>query len=408
VPGRDTPCRHAAYHDAIAQNRARTVIKGNSMHTESSGAATGAADPLLAQACAWARQLRAAGEEVLLYPVSRLQRQFRLGYSRSFALVEALARRGEWAVGYGDDGTRYARLAAGGTGTPAAPYGDALSPPADRDAIERASALIAGADALVIAAGAGMGVDSGLPDFRGNAGFWKAYPALAAEGTAFMDIASPAAFDAGPRRAWGFYGHRLGLYRRSLPHEGYRLLRQWGEAKRHGYFVFTSNVDGHFRKTGFDPLRIDECHGSIHRLQCLLPCSPVTWTAAGLQAVEDGARCEWPGSLPACPRCGAVARPNILMFDDTGWIGARRELQAARCRDWLGQVRRPVVIEIGAGLNIPTVRHFSRRVVMRHGGSLIRINPREPHTGGLPGVGIAASALPTLAAIGALLGQPDA
>jgi len=35
--------------------------------------------------------------------------------------------------------------------------------------------LIAQADAIIIAAGAGMGGDSGLPDFRGNTGFWNAY-----------------------------------------------------------------------------------------------------------------------------------------------------------------------------------------------------------------------------------------
>jgi NAD-dependent SIR2 family protein deacetylase len=42
-----------------------------------------------------------------------------------------------------------------------------------------AADLISSSDALFIAAGAGIGVDSGLPDFRGNQGFWKAYPALA-------------------------------------------------------------------------------------------------------------------------------------------------------------------------------------------------------------------------------------
>jgi NAD-dependent SIR2 family protein deacetylase len=36
------------------------------------------------------------------------------------------------------------------------------------------------ADGLLVTAGAGMGVDSGLPDFRGNEGLWRAYPALAA------------------------------------------------------------------------------------------------------------------------------------------------------------------------------------------------------------------------------------
>lgn len=46
----------------------------------------------------------------------------------------------------------------------------------------RAADAINEADALIISAGAGMGVDSGLPDFRGSEGFWQAYPALAKAG----------------------------------------------------------------------------------------------------------------------------------------------------------------------------------------------------------------------------------
>jgi NAD-dependent SIR2 family protein deacetylase len=274
-------------------------------------------------------------------------------------------------------------------------------------AIERAAALIGEADALVIAAGAGMGVDSGLPDFRGNDGFWRAYPALAVEGTTFMDIASPAAFRADPRRAWGFYGHRLALYRNTEPHPGYHLLRNWGEKKRHGYFVFTSNVDGHFQKAGFDPLRIDECHGSIHRLQCLKPCSPALWSSTGFDPVVDTAHCKLLGTPPVCLQCGSVARPNILMFDDWEWVGEERDRQALRCQSWLEQVRRPVVIELGAGLHIPTVRRFSERIVLRHGGSLIRINPREAELGSVPGVGIEAGALRTLNAIDTLMGLDE-
>jgi NAD-dependent SIR2 family protein deacetylase len=272
-----------------------------------------------------------------------------------------------------------------------------------RAQIERAASLIAGADALIVAAGAGMGVDSGLPDFRGNAGFWRAYPALAAAQIAFMDIASPAAFRSAPRRAWGFYGHRLALYRATTPHAGYGLLRRWGEAKRSGCFVFTSNVDGHFQKAGFDPLRIDECHGSIHHLQCLAPCSAEIWPAEGFQPTVDSARCALLNAAPACPRCGGLARPNILMFDDWDWAGTRRDEQLMRRQRWLAGVRRPVVVEIGAGTGIPTVRAFAERVVQQHQGALIRINPREPHIGPLRGVGIAGDALATLAAIDALL-----
>ena len=47
------------------------------------------------------------------------------------------------------------------------------------DRVKQAAAAIQAADALLITAGAGMGVDSGLPDFRGTQGFWRAYPAIA-------------------------------------------------------------------------------------------------------------------------------------------------------------------------------------------------------------------------------------
>lgn len=118
------------------------------------------------------------------------------------------------------------------------------------EALDRAAELIAQADALVIAAGAGMGVDSGLPDFRGAQGFWRAYPALGRVGLPFTTVASPATFERDPHLAWGFYGHRLGLYRRTQPHAGFGLLKRWGERTLHGLAVFTSNVDGQFQRAG--------------------------------------------------------------------------------------------------------------------------------------------------------------
>jgi NAD-dependent SIR2 family protein deacetylase len=79
----------------------------------------------------------------------------------------------------------------------------------------RCAALIEQADGLLITAGAGLGVDSGLPDFRGNEGFWRAYPALARARLHFQAIACPGVFRARPWLAWGFYGHRLRLYRQT-------------------------------------------------------------------------------------------------------------------------------------------------------------------------------------------------
>ncbi|MFZ2267649.1 MAG: Sir2 family NAD-dependent protein deacetylase [Azonexus sp.] len=230
------------------------------------------------------------------------------------------------------------------------------------------------ADGLLIAAGAGLGIDSGLPDFRGPGGFWRAYPALGRARIAFEAIANPAAFAQDPRLAWGFYGHRLQLYRQTTPHAGFAMLRGMAKDMAHGAFVFTSNVDGQFQKAGFAGERVCEVHGSIHHLQCSAGCGERIWSADDFQPEIDAENCRLLGELPTCPDCGALARPNILMFGDWQWIARRSELQEQRLQQWLNAVDRLVVIEIGAGLQVPTVRRFAESC----GGRLIRINPGEP------------------------------
>ena len=136
--------------------------------------------------------------------------------------------------------------------------------------IASAAAAIRRAEAVYITAGAGMGVDSGLPDFRGRKGLWREYPPLQQRDLDFSDMANPDWFIDDITFAWGFYGHRLNLYQRTVPHEGFRILRRWAEARPRGCFVFTSNVDGQFQKAGFGDAVL-ECHGSIHHLQPLHP-----------------------------------------------------------------------------------------------------------------------------------------
>ncbi len=72
----------------------------------------------------------------------------------------------------------------------------------------RCAEAIDQADGLLITAGAGIGVDSGLPDFRGKKGFLQAYLTLKQAGNDFSTIASPSAFLEDPRLTWGFLGHR--------------------------------------------------------------------------------------------------------------------------------------------------------------------------------------------------------
>jgi NAD-dependent SIR2 family protein deacetylase len=265
--------------------------------------------------------------------------------------------------------------------------------------IEQAARAIEKADGLLITAGAGMGIDSGLPDFRGEGGFWKHYPALGRKGLDFSSIASPQAFNADARLAWGFYGHRLNLYRSTLPHQGFNILQRIGQRVPQGCFVFTSNVDGQFQKAGFPSHHIVEAHGSIHHLQCGNGCLEKVWSSDGFEPVIDEENCYLTSDIPICPHCGAMARPNILMFSDWNWIDRRSAIQRTGMNEWLGDVESLVVIELGAGTGIPTVRNLGDSI----NGQLIRINTREPDVTRGRDIGISLGALEALRQIEAAL-----
>jgi NAD-dependent SIR2 family protein deacetylase len=242
----------------------------------------------------------------------------------------------------------------------------------------RAAEAVRSAAALIVTAGAGMGVDSGLPDFRGPQGFWKAYPMYERLGITFVDAANPASFEREPAFGWGFYGHRAGLYRETVPHRGFRILLDWVERLRLGCFVVTSNVDGQFQKAGFAEGQVLEVHGSIHNLQCMGPCRGAIWedrTPVEIDLATMRAR-----RIPRCPACGDVARPNILMFGDDGWISHRTEQQRRRFEAFLeerGQAKLAIV-ELGAGTAVPTIRFTTERLACIPGAAAIRVNPLEP------------------------------
>lgn len=240
---------------------------------------------------------------------------------------------------------------------------------------KRAAQAIARTDALLIGAGAGMGVDSGLPDFRGTEGFWKAYPPF--RGRTYAEIASPQLMRNDPEQAWGFYGHCLSLYRETAPHSGFEIIKRWAEQITGEYFVYTSNIDGHFERVGFGHDHILEIHGSIHFLQCSkgLECGPDIWPAEGISVDVDQTTFRAIGKLPECIRCGAVARPNVLMFGDDAWVPMRTVEQENKYDRWLKQnhSKNIVSLEFGAGTAIPTVRIECQRRAQ----TLIRVNPRD-------------------------------
>ncbi|WP_415913215.1 SIR2 family NAD-dependent protein deacylase [Neptuniibacter sp. QD37_11] len=234
-------------------------------------------------------------------------------------------------------------------------------------ALHKAAKLIKKADCLLIGAGAGMGVDSGLPDFRSTNGLWEENHDLIDPNGSPFDLAKATLFKKDPKTAWAFYQHRHQRYTQSLPHAGFNILKKWTEGKKYPCFIFTSNVDGHFQKAGFPESMIEECHGSIHHLQCMDgQCQQPIWHVNNIHEKH----------MPTCPTCGSLARPNIFMFNDLDWDASRVNKQHTEFERWVGKTNtlKRVAIEIGVGSSITTVRDACKPI----SDAYIRINP-EPH-----------------------------
>lgn len=260
------------------------------------------------------------------------------------------------------------------------------------------------ADAIVITAGAGMGVDSGLADYRGQDGGQWGKVETETEKTVFETV-NPAAFLENPAYSWDLFGKRMEEYENTEPHQGFYILKKWIQKFDLDYFVITSNIDSHFQKAGFEEEKIRELHGSLAYFQSSnSKLSDKIWKnkLTGKQ-IQLGT---YDNRFPMCPHSGVMARPNVYMFRDDTFVNTRTKEQEANFQKFLdkNKDKNIVVFEIGSGPHVQAVRMKTRFLKSNYDAKIVRINPKDfkikpPH------IGIDTGALKALTEIDDYLGN---
>jgi len=240
------------------------------------------------------------------------------------------------------------------------------------------------AEVLLLLTGAGMGADSGIPTYRGEGGTWGVVQDEWQKN--ITEIMNPDFIAQHPIYMWQRFAKRIEFFENVQPHKGYDLINKWIKAFSWKSFAVSSNIDGQLQKTQFDADKVLEVHGSIHYLQCSVPCRQEYWQE---KILLDYSRNDLTISeLPRCPYCGELSRPNVLLFKDNTFVRKRSHEQKSNFETFLqiNRSKKILVLEIGAGIHVKTIRYLSMRIMREFEAKVVRINPNDyeidhPHLG---------------------------
>lgn len=187
-----------------------------------------------------------------------------------------------------------------------------MIPARDEALLDEIAALCAGARSMLFITGAGISADSGLPTYRGIGGLYNGN--ATDEGYAIEEALSGGMMAQRPEITWKYLGQIEANCRGAQPNAAHAAIA-WLEERKGGVTVLTQNIDGLHRAAGSRDLI--EIHGTLHRLSCI---------ACGLRReVRDYAGMAMP---PDCPDCGAMLRPDVVLFGEALPQGAVQRLIA--------------------------------------------------------------------------------
>ncbi|HET9692582.1 MAG TPA: Sir2 family NAD-dependent protein deacetylase [Acidimicrobiales bacterium] len=224
---------------------------------------------------------------------------------------------------------------------------------APASALEAARSVMREGRRVVVMTGAGISTDSGIPDFRGPQGVWTRNPAAERASNLHDYLADPevrrAAWQNRLRHpAWG-----------ARPNAGHLAIV---ELQRQGRLlaVLTQNIDDLHQRSGIEPDRVVELHGSMHGAVCWT-CG---WRAPMAELLE---RVRAGEADPACPECGGVVKSTTISFGQAldPAVLARADA-AARGADVLLAVGSTLSVHPAAGF-VPVAKRAGARVVIVNG-----------------------------------------
>ncbi len=212
--------------------------------------------------------------------------------------------------------------------------------------IEEAARAILKSKKSVALTGAGISVESGIPDFRSPGGLWSKYDPL--------EYGHIGSFRSNPGKVWKMLLEIDQLLDRANPNVAHDVL---AELEKRGFLnaVITQNIDSLHQKAG--SVNVIEYHGHNRSLRCeacgkTYPKSEVDFS-----------------KIPPVCACGGLLRPEFVFFGEPIPSRERQlaETAATGC---------DVMLVIGTSGSVAPANYLPH-IAKRHGATIVEINPGE-------------------------------
>lgn len=209
---------------------------------------------------------------------------------------------------------------------------------------EKAAQKLSRCRNVVALTGAGISVESGIPDFRSEGGLWSKYNP--------MEYALIDAFYANPGKVWEMLVELDELLERAEPNPAHYALAEM-EARGILKVVITQNIDSLHQKAGSG--HVIEFHGHNRTLRCDRCGRSYERETVSLEKVP-----------PMCV-CGDPIRPEIVFFGENIPPNAYREsIAAVRSCD--------MMIIVGTSATVAPAS-FLPRTAKDAGAFILEVNP---------------------------------
>ncbi|MHA1361516.1 MAG: SIR2 family NAD-dependent protein deacylase [Candidatus Freyarchaeota archaeon] len=158
--------------------------------------------------------------------------------------------------------------------------------------------LIKESKKVVVLTGAGISVESGIPDFRGPDGLWKKFDP--------NKVGTITSFLSNPEDWWKMALELAPVLFNAEPNPGHIAL---AELEKMGKVqaIITQNIDGLHQKAGSK--NVIEVHGNVRSATCL-QCKKKYGIDYVISEVEKG------NYVPRCAECNGIVKIDVVMFGE--------------------------------------------------------------------------------------------